>query len=111
MTVKPVRKGDRIRLDCKGRGCSSRRRRSRSKNARKRSLLRYLKGAKLRNGAVVQLRITRPSTIGRVGTWQIRAPKIPKVTRNLRGAWREEAEPLPAALNDLRAAPRARPAR
>ena len=45
------------------------------------SLLRHLKGAKLRKGAVVQLRVTRPATIGRIGKWQIRAPKIPKITR------------------------------
>jgi FG-GAP-like repeat/Putative metal-binding motif len=82
MAVKPVRRGDRLRLTCKGRGCKKAKKTIRvRKNARRLSLLRYLKGAKLRKGAVVQLRITRPGTIGRVGKWQIRAPKIPKITR------------------------------
>ena len=72
-----------MRLTCKGPGCEMKQeddRRSR-KNAGKLSLLRQLKGSKLRNGAVVQLRVTRPATIGRIGKWQIRAPKIPKITR------------------------------
>jgi FG-GAP-like repeat/Putative metal-binding motif len=82
MTVKPVRRGDRLRLTCKGPGCEMGRKTIKvRKNARKLSLLRRLKGAKLRKGAVVQLRITRPETIGRVGKWQIRAPKTPKSTR------------------------------
>jgi hypothetical protein len=33
----------------------------------------------LRKGAVVQLRVTRAGTIGRVRTWKVRAPKIPKI--------------------------------
>jgi hypothetical protein len=82
MTVKPVRRGDRLRLTCKGPGCEMGKKTIKvRKKARKLSLLRYLKGAKLRKGAVVQLRITRPETIGRVGKWQIRAPKTPKSTR------------------------------
>jgi FG-GAP-like repeat/Putative metal-binding motif/FG-GAP repeat len=82
MTVKPVRRGDRLRLTCKGPGCEMKKTTIKvRKNARKLSLLRRLKGSKLRNGAVVQLRVTRPATIGRVGKWQIRAPKIPKITR------------------------------
>jgi hypothetical protein len=81
MTVKPVRRGDRLRLTCKGAGCEMRKKTIRvRKNARKLSLLRHLKKAKLRKGAVVQLRVTRPETVGRVGTWKIRAPKIPTST-------------------------------
>jgi hypothetical protein len=82
MKVKPVRRGDRLRLTCKGPGCEKRKKVIKvRRNKRKLSLLRHLKGAKLRKGAVVQLRITRPATIGRVGIWKIRAPKIPKITR------------------------------
>jgi hypothetical protein len=82
MTVKPVRRGDRLRLTCKGPGCEMSKKTIKvRKKARKLSLLRRLKGAKLRKGAVVQLRVTRPGTIGRVGKWQIRAPKTPKSTR------------------------------
>ena len=83
MTVKPVRKGDRIRLTCKGPGCELRKKTIKvRKNARKLNLLRHLKGSKLRKGAVVRLRITRPGTIGKVGTWKIRAPKIPTTSRS-----------------------------
>jgi hypothetical protein len=82
MTVKPVRKGDRIRLTCKGRGCElSKKTIKVRKNARKFSLLRHLEGSKLRKGAVVQLRIARPGTIGKVGIWKIRAPKVPMTSR------------------------------
>jgi hypothetical protein len=82
MTVKPVRPGDRLKLTCKGPGCEMSKKTIKvRKKARKLSLLRHLKGAKLRKGAVVQLRITHAGTIGRVGKWQIRAPKTPKSTR------------------------------
>jgi hypothetical protein len=82
MTVKPVRPGDRLRLTCKGPGCEMSKKTIKvRKKARKLSLLRHLKGAKLRKGAVVELRITHAGTIGRVGKWQIRAPKTPKSTR------------------------------
>jgi dipeptidyl aminopeptidase/acylaminoacyl peptidase len=82
MTVKPVRKGDRIRLTCKGRGCELGKKSIKvRKNAPKLSLLRHLKGSKLRKGAVVKLRITRPGTIGKIGIWKIRAPKIPTTAR------------------------------
>lgn len=83
IVVRRVRRGDRLRLTCTGPGCELR---SKSLTVRKRasrlSLLRHLKGSKLRKGAVVQLRVTRPETIGRVATWRIRAPKIPRITRS-----------------------------
>jgi Tol biopolymer transport system component len=83
LTVKPVRRGDRLRLTCKGPGCELRKKTIRvRKNARKLSVLRHLKGSKLRKGAVVQLRVTRPGTVGRVATWKIRAPKIPNTARS-----------------------------
>jgi Tol biopolymer transport system component len=83
MTVKPVRKGDRLRLTCKGPGCEIKKKTIKiRKNAKKLSLLRQLKGSKLRKGAVVRLRVTRPETVGRVGTWRIRAPKVPTTTRS-----------------------------
>jgi sugar lactone lactonase YvrE len=83
MLVKPVRRGDRLRLTCRGPGCRARTKTVRvRKGARKLSLLRHLKHAKLRSGAVVQLRITHRGTIGRVSTWRIRAPKVPSITRS-----------------------------
>ena len=81
MKVTKLRRGDRMRLTCKGAGCEMRKKTIRARKGGKLSLLRHLKGAQLRNGAVVQLRVTRPATIGRIGKWQIRAPKIPKITR------------------------------
>jgi hypothetical protein len=82
MSVRRVKRGDRMRLTCKGPGCQFKQKSIRvRKKARQLSLLRYLKGMKLRKGAVVQLLITRRDTIGKIGKWQIRAPKIPKITR------------------------------
>jgi hypothetical protein len=81
MKVTKLRRGDRMRLTCKGAGCEMRKKVVKARKKGKLSLLRHLKGAKLRKGAVVQLRITRPRTIGQVGKWKIRAPKTPKSTR------------------------------
>lgn len=82
MKVLPVRAGDRLRLTCKGPGCPLRRKRIKvEKRKSGLSLLRHVRGAKLRRGAVVQLRVTRPGTIGRVTKWKIRAPKGVKITR------------------------------
>jgi hypothetical protein len=83
MTVLPVRKGDRLRLTCKGaRSCPLRKKSIRVRRSkRKLSLMRHVRGAKLRRGAVVQLRVTRRGTIGRVTTWKIRAPKTATITR------------------------------
>jgi len=50
------------------------------KKARKLSLLERVKGMKLRNGATFQLRVTHAGQIGRVRTWKVRAPKIPKIS-------------------------------
>jgi FG-GAP-like repeat/Putative metal-binding motif len=82
LTVTPARAGDRVKLTCKGPGCERKRKTVKvKKNARRLSMLKHLKGAKLRKRAVVQLRVTRPGTIGRVNTWTIRAPKSPKLVR------------------------------
>jgi WD40 repeat protein/putative metal-binding protein len=83
MNVTRVKRGDRMRLACKGRGCDFKQKSIRvRKAARKLSLLRHLKGMKLRKGAVIELRVTRRDAIGKVLRWQIRAPKIPKITRS-----------------------------
>ena len=82
LTVKPARKGDRVKLTCKGPGCRAKGKTVKvKKNQRSVSMLKYLKGSKLRKGAIVRLRVTRPRTIGRVNTWKIRAPKAPKLAR------------------------------
>ena len=82
LTVKPVRRGDRLKLTCEGRGCPARIKPIKvRKKQRRLSLLGRLHGARLRAGAVVRLRVTRPGTVGRAATWKIRAPKTPKVSR------------------------------
>jgi hypothetical protein len=82
MTVKPVRAGDVLRLTCKGRGCKLKKKTVRiKKSSRGRSMLRYLKKAKLRKGAVVTLRVSRPQTVGRITIWKIRAPNTALITR------------------------------
>ncbi len=82
LTVKPARAGDTVKLTCKGPGCRKKGKTVRVKKDKpKLSMLKYLKGAHLRKGAVVRLRVTRPGTIGRVNTWKIRAPKAPKLVR------------------------------
>jgi FG-GAP-like repeat/Putative metal-binding motif len=82
MRVIPVRKGDRLRLTCRGRGCPLKKKTiTVRKDKRRQSLLKYVKGAKLRRGAQLQLRVTRPQTIGRITRWRIRVPKTAKITR------------------------------
>jgi hypothetical protein len=82
IAVKPVRRGDTLRITCSGRGCPLERRTIHiKKNRRSLSLLNHLRRAKLRNGAVVQLRVMHKATTGRVITWKIRAPRAVSVTR------------------------------
>ena len=60
LTVKPARKGDRVKLTCKGPGCRAKGKTVRvKKNKRSISMLKHLKGSRLRKGAVVRLRVTR----------------------------------------------------
>ena len=79
LAVKKVRAGDTVRLTCRGRGCPLRRKTIRvTKDRKQLALIRRFKGAKLRRGAVVQLRVTRPETVGRFARWKMRSPKLPK---------------------------------
>lgn len=79
LAVKRVRAGDIVRLTCRGAGCPLRRKTIRVKNDRKLlPLTGKVKGAKLRRGAVVKLRVTRPETIGTFAGWKMRSPKPPK---------------------------------
>jgi len=83
LSVSPIRRGDTLRLTCKGRGCPLKRVSLRPKRSRTSiSLLTHLRGAKLRKGAVVQLLVSRKATVGRATTWKIRAPKSPRVIRS-----------------------------
>ena len=79
MAVEPVRKGDRIRLSCKGPGCRVKAKVVRvRKAAKRRSVLKALRGSKLRPGARVELRVSRVGATGLVTRWIIRAGKPPR---------------------------------
>ena len=78
LKVQPVKKGDRIRISCKGKGkaCPLGKKTIKvKKGKRSLSLLKRLKGAKLRKGAVLEVRVTRRATIGVTTKCTIRAPK------------------------------------
>ena len=65
LKVEPSRAGDVVTLSCNGRGCPFKRRTvSVRKDRATLSLLRYVRRARLRNGAIFVVRITRPGTIG-----------------------------------------------
>jgi hypothetical protein len=82
LTVTPVRKGDTLRLTCKGRGCSRKSKTIRiRKNQRRLGIVKYIRKARLRNGAVVELRVTHAGSLGRVSRWTIRAPKRPRTQK------------------------------
>ena len=82
MTVKPARKGDVLKLTCRGRGCPLKTKSVRvKKDARTLSLLPHLRRAKLRKGAVLELHVSRPGTVSRIYTWVIRPPKSPRNSR------------------------------
>jgi Tol biopolymer transport system component len=82
LSVSPVRRGDTLRLTCSGRGCPLKRVRVQATKSRgSLSLLRHLRGANLRKGAVVRLLVSRKGAIGRATTWKIRAPKSPRIAR------------------------------
>jgi hypothetical protein len=82
LTVAPVRTGDTLRLTCKGRGCKRKSKTIRvRKNQRRLGIVRYIRNAKLRKGAVVELRVTHAGAVGRVTRWTIRAPKRPRTQK------------------------------
>ncbi len=81
LAVAPVKKGDRVKLTCKGRGCPLRAKTTKVKrNKRSLSLVRSLKGAQLGKGAVLEVRVTRRGAVGVAKRWKIRAPKKPALT-------------------------------
>jgi len=81
LTIAPVKQGDRITLQCKGPGCTFKKKVVKVKrNQASRSLVKLMKHARLRKGAVVTLRMTRAMTYGTYARWTIRAPKASKFT-------------------------------
>ena len=82
--------------------------RSVRKDRKQVSLLRHIKRARLRRGAVVQLRVTRPGTIGAGREMEDPRAEEPDHLAQVPAARRHAADALPELI---RAAPRARPAR
>lgn len=81
LLIRPVRRGDRIRLTCRGRGCRKRNATVRVRQSRRKlSILRHMRRAKLRRRAVVEVRLTRSGALGVMSRWKIRAPRKPKRT-------------------------------
>jgi hypothetical protein len=77
--VRNVPAGTTVKVSCAGRGCPFERRTRRVAGARARvSLLALVRGAKLRDGARIRVKLTRPLTVGRVTTWRMRARKLPR---------------------------------
>jgi hypothetical protein len=78
LAVKPMRASDRVVLTCAGRGCQTRRKAiAVAKDGRKLSLLRYVRRAKFRRGAVLKVRVTRPATVGVFFSLRFRGTKAP----------------------------------
>ena len=79
LSVKPARAGDRVRLRCKGRGCKvGTKVVSVAKNGPRVSLSRHVVGARMRPGASIEVRITRPGTIGKSVKYTVRSNKKPR---------------------------------
>ena len=84
LKLRGLAKGQTVRISCRGRGCprgKAATRKLRIKRAQRvRAVLGPLADAKLRRGAVVEVRVTAPRMIGRVTRWKIRPPKAPRRT-------------------------------
>jgi hypothetical protein len=82
LRVKPGRKGDTIRFACKGDGCKRKKAKVKvKKNRASVSLTRFVKDARLKPGTKLEIRVTRPATVGRFRRFTIRSNKPPKQTR------------------------------
>ena len=78
VTVRQVRKGSTLRIACKGRGCPFKSRtRKLKRDAVKLAIERPLGRAKLRPGARLELRVTKPGTVGAVARFTVRSGAIP----------------------------------
>ena len=95
LKVKPARKGDRIRFACKGKGCTRKKAKVKvKKNGASVSLTRYVKGAELKPGTRIEIRITHKGSVGSFRRFTIRAGKLPKQTR---AAWPPARRSRPSA--------------
>jgi hypothetical protein len=68
-----------VKLTCKGPGCTFKSKTRRVRKAKVRlGLLPVLKGAKLERGAKLRIQVKKRGHIGIVTKWKIRSPSIPK---------------------------------
>jgi Ca2+-binding RTX toxin-like protein len=81
VTIRRARAGSTLRMACTGRGCPFRTRtRKLRRNQRAQTFTRPLGRARLRPGARLELRVTKPGTIGVVARYTVRAGKAPART-------------------------------
>ena len=81
LRVRPVRAGSRVRVSCSGRGCPfAVRARSVRRTVRSLSLTSLVRRARLRPRATLEVRVTKPQTIGIVARYRFRAGASPRVT-------------------------------
>lgn len=78
MSLKTVPSSTTVKIRCKGRGCPKSKTLRIRKAKRRVSLTRYVRGRRLRPGAVLQITVTKPGTIGKVFRYSIRARKLPR---------------------------------
>ena len=79
LSVKPARAGDRIRVRCKGRRCKVAKKVVLvGKDAARLPLTRHVRGARMRPGDSLEVRITRPATIGKSVKYTVRSGRKPR---------------------------------
>lgn len=78
LTIRRVRSGSTLRMSCSGRGCPFRTRtRKLKRSQRSLTVSRPLGRARLRPGARLEVRITRPRTVGILARFTVRAGRPP----------------------------------
>ncbi len=76
LSIQPARKGSTVRISCTGRGCFTKAKtRKVTKDARKLSLSTLVRRYKLRAGARLEIRVTKPATVGVVRRLTVRSRK------------------------------------
>jgi len=79
LSVRGARAGSTVRVRCSGKGCPfGTKTRKVTKNASKLDLTSLVRNKRLRPGAKLEIRVTKPGTVGRVLRLTIRARRGPK---------------------------------
>jgi streptogramin lyase len=87
LLVGPLPATARLELRCKGPGCKFKLWKTRIAHARARlDLAAHLRGSRLRHGAVVELDLLKPLSIGTVVRWTVGPPPRPKISCRRPGA-------------------------